>query len=107
FFQAEDGIRGLIVTGVQTCALPILPRKDKMLAPRYQDTASDRIPVARTGDGRVQVRVIAGESLGTPGVIDTRIPILYLHVTLNQIGRASCRERLKRPGRVWRSTQRT
>src|SRR5206468_6835266 len=25
FFQAEDGIRDLIVTGVQTCALPILP----------------------------------------------------------------------------------
>src|SRR5712664_3820478 len=24
FFQAEDGIRVLIVTGVQTCALPIL-----------------------------------------------------------------------------------
>src|SRR2546421_8925645 len=23
FFQAEDGIRNLIVTGVQTCALPI------------------------------------------------------------------------------------
>src|SRR5699024_11333113 len=23
FFQAEDGIRGRIVTGVQTCALPI------------------------------------------------------------------------------------
>src|SRR5574340_973121 len=23
FFQAEDGIRGLLVTGVQTCALPI------------------------------------------------------------------------------------
>src|SRR5206468_7521648 len=26
FFQAEDGIRGLIVTGVQTCALPICKR---------------------------------------------------------------------------------
>src|SRR5206468_9767664 len=26
FFQAEDGIRDLIVTGVQTCALPILAR---------------------------------------------------------------------------------
>src|SRR5206468_8721425 len=26
FFQAEDGIRGLIVTGVQTCALPILTK---------------------------------------------------------------------------------
>src|SRR5688572_31095985 len=24
FFQAEDGIRGLALTGVQTCALPIL-----------------------------------------------------------------------------------
>jgi len=23
FFQAEDGIRGDLVTGVQTCALPI------------------------------------------------------------------------------------
>src|SRR5256886_13131115 len=26
FFQAEDGIRDLTVTGVQTCALPILHR---------------------------------------------------------------------------------
>src|SRR5437667_2336300 len=26
FFQAEDGIRGRDVTGVQTCALPISPR---------------------------------------------------------------------------------
>src|SRR5437879_13721002 len=26
FFQAEDGIRDTSVTGVQTCALPILPR---------------------------------------------------------------------------------
>src|SRR2546421_3371206 len=27
FFQAEDGIRYLIVTGVQTCALPISSRR--------------------------------------------------------------------------------
>src|SRR2546430_3475739 len=27
FFQAEDGIRDLTVTGVQTCALPICPRE--------------------------------------------------------------------------------
>src|SRR5438552_12748338 len=26
FFQAEDGIRDDLVTGVQTCALPICPR---------------------------------------------------------------------------------
>src|SRR2546430_14368689 len=31
FFQAEDGIRDLTVTGVQTCALPI--RKDKFGLP--------------------------------------------------------------------------
>src|SRR5206468_5730659 len=28
FFQAEDGIRDLIVTGVQTCALPIYEHRD-------------------------------------------------------------------------------
>src|SRR2546421_2733326 len=28
FFQAEDGIRDLIVTGVQTCALPIYQHRD-------------------------------------------------------------------------------
>src|SRR2546421_5701015 len=30
FFQAEDGIRDLIVTGVQTCALPISPRRPEI-----------------------------------------------------------------------------
>src|SRR2546425_910476 len=32
FFQAEDGIRDKLVTGVQTCALPILPGEDTLLA---------------------------------------------------------------------------
>src|SRR5258708_14226806 len=32
FFQAEDGIRDDLVTGVQTCALPISPRNR-----RYRD----------------------------------------------------------------------
>jgi redox-sensitive bicupin YhaK (pirin superfamily) len=59
-----------------------LPRKNKMVPPRYQDTPAQRIPVARSEDGSATVKVIAGESLGTKGVIETRIPILYLHVTL-------------------------
>ena len=59
-----------------------LPRKDKMIAPRYQDTPSDRIPVAASADGSVRVKVVAGEALGVKGVIETRIPILYLHATL-------------------------
>src|SRR2546428_2613262 len=32
FFQAEDGIRDLIVTGVQTCALPISSNAAALLA---------------------------------------------------------------------------
>ena len=31
FFQAEDGIRDRLVTGVQTCALPILPVANRNL----------------------------------------------------------------------------
>src|SRR2546425_1291007 len=30
FFQAEDGIRDKLVTGVQTCALPIFGRQDEL-----------------------------------------------------------------------------
>src|SRR2546421_4162150 len=38
FFQAEDGIRDLIVTGVQTCALPIsVLLKALVLAELLQD----------------------------------------------------------------------
>ena len=59
-----------------------LPRRDKMIAPRYQDTSSQRIPVARNSQGTVTARVIAGQALGVKGVIETRIPILYLHLTL-------------------------
>lgn len=59
-----------------------LPQQDKMVAPRYQDTPSGRIPLAQTEDGTVSVKIIAGESLGQQAVIETRIPILYLHITL-------------------------
>src|SRR2546430_5779770 len=34
FFQAEDGIRDLTVTGVQTCALPILRPAVEPVLPR-------------------------------------------------------------------------
>src|SRR2546422_10956574 len=35
FFQAEDGIRDVAVTGVQTCALPILYVERYFLEPRH------------------------------------------------------------------------
>ncbi len=59
-----------------------LPKAEKMMAPRYQEVPSDRIPVAKSPDGKVSVRVIAGEALGVSAVIETRIPILYLHFKL-------------------------
>src|SRR3712207_7610500 len=57
FFQAEDGIRDIGVTGVQTCALPILPRPRLRLAgsrgggqarPRPRNPAAVSLP---GGDG--------------------------------------------------------
>jgi redox-sensitive bicupin YhaK (pirin superfamily) len=60
-----------------------LPRRDKMMAPRYQEIPAARIPEARSKDGGVAVRVLAGEALGKRAVIDTRTPIVYLDVTLS------------------------
>lgn len=63
-----------------------LPKRDKMIAPRYQEVPKDKIPETQSEDGKVGVRVIAGESLGASAVIDTRIPIQYLHFTIQPGG---------------------
>lgn len=57
-----------------------LPKKDKMMNPRYQDLPANKIPITQK-DG-VKVKVIAGESMGEKAIIDTRTPIIYLHFTL-------------------------
>ena len=59
-----------------------LPKRDKMIAPHYQEIGSDKIPVAVSEDGRVRVKVIAGEALGVKAAIETRTPILYQHFSL-------------------------
>jgi quercetin 2,3-dioxygenase len=59
-----------------------LPKRDKMINPRYQEIPASKIPVAKTKDGQVAVRIIAGKALGKKAVIDTRTPIMYLHFTL-------------------------
>jgi quercetin 2,3-dioxygenase len=59
-----------------------LPQRDKMIAPHYQEIPSARIPVATSEDGKVSVKVIAGEALGVKAAIETRTPILYQHVSL-------------------------
>lgn len=59
-----------------------LPAKDKMTAPRYQDIAAERIPVAQPAPG-VSARVIAGEFAGVTGPVNG-IPTepRYLDLTL-------------------------
>jgi quercetin 2,3-dioxygenase len=64
-----------------------LPRREKRARPRYQDLRAAAIPVARTSDGLVQVRVIAGEALGVAAPTRTHTPILYLHASLAAGGR--------------------
>src|SRR5687767_15381765 len=85
FFQAEDGIRDKLVTGVQTCALPISfsPRKGALsrserghyfkIAPRPRRTS----------------RVSAARTMAAPALSSKR-----RSKSGCKIGRASCRERV-------------
>lgn len=59
-----------------------LPRKDKLVPPRYQDLAAEKVPVGESADGLVKVKVIAGEALGVVAPIETHTEIMYLHFTL-------------------------
>src|SRR4051794_41936377 len=67
FFQAEDGIRDGRVTGVQTCALPIL--RDPLRRPRRRHT-------------------------GARSVTPAKRPVHFRPRGV-EIGRASCRERVE------------
>src|SRR5438874_1288061 len=71
FFQAEDGIRHLYVTGVQTCALPIC-RAGRGLELQAVESGIER------GER-------AGQAESTGAIADDRG---------EEIGRASCRERV-------------
>src|SRR5690606_40522501 len=81
--RAEDGIRVFHVTGVQTCALPILPTMPYLLLGRAADPSSQALKaaidegVARIADG------------AEPALLDDELAQLREH----QIGRASCRGR--------------
>src|SRR5262249_58981720 len=83
FFQAEDGIRDWSVTGVQTCALPILRRGARGRAHRAPRVAVDI-------EEDLSLRV--GE-LELEGALPEDRP-----KGRGEIGRASCRERVEAPG---------
>src|SRR3712207_9205286 len=78
FLQAEDGIRDIGVTGVQTCALPILPARAGWTS---DDLQADREGRLMPGPQRRGGRAGGGN--------DRR------HRRAGEIGRASCRERVQ------------
>lgn len=61
-----------------------LPAKDKMMEPRYQDIPSDDIPTVESSDGKIWAKVVAGEALGAKAVIDTVIPIQFIHYRMRE-----------------------
>lgn len=63
-----------------------LPKRDKMMKPRYQEIPGSQIPKATSADGSVSVGVIAGEAMGRKAVIETRTPIIYLHYSIKPGG---------------------
>ena len=63
-----------------------LPKRDKMMKPRYQEIPSAKIPKATSADDLVSVSVIAGEAMGERAVIETRTPIIYLHYRIQPGG---------------------
>src|SRR2546430_6937530 len=84
FFQAEDGIRDLTVTGVQTCALPIF-------SPRV--TFEHGIWLT---PGDIELIAEHGVSLAHNPVSNMKLGsgICPVPALLREIGRASCRERV-------------
>src|SRR5205807_8473077 len=93
FFQAEDGIRDYKMTGVQTCALPILP----VLLPRVVDRVHHERIHVRDGEVVLRQRVaqrplLLGEQVRRPGV--------------RHVGHdldAAVRSEERRVGKEWRS----
>src|SRR2546430_7390667 len=85
FFQAEDGIRDLTVTGVQTCALPISEADDgaRQAKECLMDVVADLPTDAQSPEPMQQGKRLLDDPavLAQPGAVF-------------EIGRASCRERV-------------
>ena len=75
FFQAEDGIRDRLVTGVQTCALPISEMTAELDEKMVEEWAA-AIPLKRSGS----VEDVANLALFLGSDLSTYITGQVLHV---------------------------
>src|SRR5690606_39817248 len=83
-FQAEDGIRDFLVTGVQTCALPICEVRQVLVREREGQLDGIALVVGRQAELLGQPQEGAGDACadGHLGLVEH----------LAEIGRATCRE---------------
>src|SRR5688572_23280339 len=96
-YQAEDGIRDLTVTGVQTCALPILTNV-RVSGNRLSARMRGNLDIDDTGPSPYELRLQlqlqdnnlfgAAVTYALEGYEGPRLPFW-------EIGRASCRERVQ------------
>src|SRR2546429_4117602 len=86
FFQAEDGIRDVAVTGVQTCALPISMGVAAQILQHIFGTTKGTFQVHHPVLS-VEWPQPGGEDLGLRKKLQVSLEV-------EQIGRASCRERV-------------
>src|SRR2546430_8515677 len=85
FFQAEDGIRDLTVTGVQTCALPISSSNNAIAKP-FNEATKYVVSHEPFEPDWVNTKVVSGD-----------VPAALRRLKAEdgaEIGRASCRERV-------------
>src|SRR5207247_7841668 len=95
FFQAEDGIRDPLVTGVQTCALPI-----SCASRAGQSRRSSPSGRARGGSSTLGSRPAATRVSSSPPPARRTTSLR----SWRQIGRASCRKECM--CRLWRNDSR-
>src|SRR3712207_7888354 len=87
FFQAEDGIRDIGVTGVQTCALPISGR-DGINTGWFKQGAWHVLVANNTIDK------VGDDGIALLGAVNTSTSDPFTREVAAEIGRASCRERV-------------
>src|SRR5207249_5348616 len=95
--QAEDGIRDRNVTGVQTCALPILdagaPRKVRVI---FNPSSGSKVGVTISQATPEQLRALMDRyGLGEELVVAGSEAEMRDAAREAEIGRASCRERVE------------
>src|SRR5207244_7225322 len=95
-FQAEDGIRDDLVTGVQTCALPIYVSLRDDAVERSADRAVTDVLRGHVRASRCRLdRERQRAALGGDTIVFELRDRSLLFELLVEIGRASCRERVE------------